>query len=522
MKLNYETYKDKVRACWIGKNIGGTLGGPYEGVRKKLNVTGFATKPGEPLPNDDLDLQLIWFHAMKKEGPKHVTAEVLGDYWLSFIPVFFGEYEIARRNMEMGVAPPLSGETDNNYFLKHSNGAWIRTEIWACLCPAWPDLAARYSIEDAKMDHGTGEGTYAAMFVAALESAAFVISDVRKLVQIGLSKIPADCRMAKTIKLLLECYDNGVPAMDARDAILQANSDLGDGWFSAPSNVGFAMLGILYGEGDFKKSMLTAINCGDDTDCTAATVGSILGIMYGTAGIPKDWIEYIGDRIITLCINLGTGWPRINTCTQLTNEVVEFAPIVLFENRAPFAPIVEIVKGEEDIPEAELERFLLPYGQNEESEEMARSILSLKNPNTLTKRCSTVTTLVTVDGGATITAGGQKKLTISFQNNYKALGNQSHNINVKFILPEGWTASNEDFEVYVPSWMSITENTCHSVPVDVILQAPEKITGTNQILMLVSERGRYHVEAISIVLLNRPAERCYDYPERFNNYNLGY
>lgn len=522
MKLNYEVYKDKVRACWIGKNIGGTLGGPYEGVRKKLNVTGFSTQPGEPLPNDDLDLQLIWLHAMKKEGPKHVTAEVLGDYWLSFIPVFFGEYEFARRNMEIGITPPMSGETDNNYFLKHSNGAWIRTEIWACLCPAWPDLAARYSIEDAKIDHGTGEGTYAAMFVAAMESAAFVISDVRKLVEIGLKKIPQDCRMAKTIRLLLDCYDKGVPAMDARDAILNANADLGDGWFSAPSNVGFAMLGILYGEGDFKKSMLTAINCGDDTDCTAATVGSILGIMYGTDGIPKDWVEYIGDRIITICINRGTGWPAISTCTQLTDEVVELAPVVLYENRAPFANRVEIINGAQEVSQEELDSFLLPYGQSEESEEMARSILSLKTPNTITKRCGPVYALVSVDGGAAVTAGAQKKITISFQNRFKATGNQSHNVNVKLLLPEGWSASNEDFDIYVPSYMSITENTCHSVPVEITLQAPEKIAAHSKILLLVSEHGRYNVDAIPVVLLNRPAERCYDYPERFKNYKLDY
>ena len=46
MKLNFEEYKSKVYACWTGKNIGGTIGGPYEGKREILNVTGFTTKPG--------------------------------------------------------------------------------------------------------------------------------------------------------------------------------------------------------------------------------------------------------------------------------------------------------------------------------------------------------------------------------------------------------------------------------------------------------------------------------------------
>ena len=38
MKLNFESYKDKVRACWIGKNIGGTMGTPYEGSREMNDI----------------------------------------------------------------------------------------------------------------------------------------------------------------------------------------------------------------------------------------------------------------------------------------------------------------------------------------------------------------------------------------------------------------------------------------------------------------------------------------------------
>lgn len=45
MKLNYQSYKDKVYACWVGKNIGGTMGTPYEGRRELLDVKGFATEP---------------------------------------------------------------------------------------------------------------------------------------------------------------------------------------------------------------------------------------------------------------------------------------------------------------------------------------------------------------------------------------------------------------------------------------------------------------------------------------------
>ncbi|MBR3866790.1 MAG: ADP-ribosylglycohydrolase family protein, partial [Butyricicoccus sp.] len=69
MKLNFQNYKDKVSACWIGKNIGGTMGTPYEGRHEMQDIQGFVTKPGEVLPNDDLDLQLVWLRALENVGP---------------------------------------------------------------------------------------------------------------------------------------------------------------------------------------------------------------------------------------------------------------------------------------------------------------------------------------------------------------------------------------------------------------------------------------------------------------------
>ncbi|MBE5746586.1 MAG: ADP-ribosylglycohydrolase family protein [Clostridiales bacterium] len=519
MKLNYEAYKDKVRACWIGKNIGGTLGGPFEGVRKKLDVKGFVTEKGEPLPNDDLDLQLVWLHAIEKEGPKHLTADVLGDYWLSFITMYAGEYSIARKNMELGIMPPLSGETDNNWYLKHSNGAWIRTEVWATLFPAQPDMAVRYAIEDAKVDHGNGEGTYAAMFVAALESAAFVVSDLRKLIEIGLAKIPYDCRMARTVRLILDCYDKGVPAMDARDAILQENADIGDGWFSAPSNVGYATLGLLYGEGDFKKSMLLAVNCGDDTDCTAGTVGSVLGIMYGTAGIPKDWEEYIGDKIVTCSINQGTAFPFVGSCTALTEKVVKLAPMFTYQMKGAFAKVPDFVCGEDtQVTESDIEYFALPYGQSEESEEMAVSVMTVRTPNTIVKNCGAVYALVTVHGGPYATAGAEKRLSIMFQNRLKAFGQQPHNMKVSLILPEGWSANAEEFDVFVGQWWNLTENTYNTLPVEIVLTPPEKIAAQSRILVLIEEYGRHHVEAIPVKLVNRLSEKPYLYEDKFCDY----
>lgn len=353
MKINLQTYKDKVHACWIGKNIGGTIGGPYEGKREFLDVKGFVTEQDVVLPNDDLDLQLVWLRAVEIHGARAVTPQLLGEFWLSFVTPHWGEYGICKNNMRIGFYPPFSGDVFNSW--KNSNGAWIRTEIWACLAPGAPEIATKYAYRDACIDHGVeGEGTIAAVFVAALESAAFVEKDIRKLIDIGLSYIPENSRFAKSIRKVIECYEEGKDYKTARNIILELNKDIGNGWFEAPSNVSYAVIGLLWGQGDFKKSMIYAVNCGDDTDCTAGTVGSILGIIGGTKGIPEDWKAHIGDKIATVSIAVGVLKKVPETCKELTERVAKVCPGMLFENNAD----VSLTEGEEEVAEDFYEKTL--------------------------------------------------------------------------------------------------------------------------------------------------------------------
>ena len=39
VKLNEADFRDKVYACWLGKNIGGTLGVPFEGKTEARDLT---------------------------------------------------------------------------------------------------------------------------------------------------------------------------------------------------------------------------------------------------------------------------------------------------------------------------------------------------------------------------------------------------------------------------------------------------------------------------------------------------
>ena len=328
MKLNKEEYLNKMHGCWIGKNIGGTLGDEFEGTYDILNIKGFSTAKGEPAPNDDLDLQLVWLKAMQQVGPKALDANILSYYWMTHITPYWNEYGIAMANLEMGLLPPLSGEMNNSKW-KYSNGAWIRSEIWACLAPGIPNIAIKYAIMDASVDHGLSEGTYAEIFTASLESMAFFESDIRKLIDIGLSYIPEDCRIARSIKIAIDGYDKKLDWKEVRELLRKDCVDLGCRRIT--KNIGYMVLGLLYGEGDFKKSLIYTINCGDDTDCTGATAGAILGIILGADGIPEDWKEYIGDTIRTKCINGTYVRPLPKTCAELVERIYKLTPIVMNE-----------------------------------------------------------------------------------------------------------------------------------------------------------------------------------------------
>ena len=494
MKLNFQQYQDKVKACWIGKNIGGTMGTPYEGKREVLDIKGFATAPNVVLPNDDLDLQLVWLYALERLGPQAINASTLGEFWLSYIPPHWNEYGTGKANMRRGIVPPMSGDYENDW--QHSNGAWIRTEIWACTAPGLPEVACKNAMEDAKVDHGAGEGTFAAAFVAAMQASAFVVSDLRDCIDIALEAIPATSRTAQSIRLVLEYYQSGKTWLEARNAVLEQNKDIGDGWFEAPSNVAYTVLGLVYGEGDFKKSMITAINCGDDTDCTGATVGSTLGILYGTDGIPTDWMTHIGDEIVTISIARGgDARPLPNTCTELTERVVDVTPTVLYAYNQTLSKSKRAVSGVFFDDSTEIPENITDLLKRSMITKVQPKVQALK-PYSAHFEQAFLQADVTLSHAPEITPMGEIGVHIDFTNN-RVYENQQHTLALRWILPEGFTAEGRKnllLQRYDPHAKG-------NVSADFVIRAGEQVSAENRIILEVTVHGRHTAMYISFPLL---------------------
>lgn len=313
--ISESDYRDKIYGGWMGKNIGGTLGGPLEG-RKELMTYDFYPKLGElPLPNDDLDLQLVWLHALETYGPRLTAAEIAQE-WQDHVFFPYDEYGYSLTNMRRGMTPPVSGWYSNPF--THCMGSPIRSEIWAMIAPDNPQLAAYYAYQDAITDHAGGEGVYGEMLFAAIESAAFVESDPQKLLAIGLSVIPPDCRTAKAVKDTVRWHAEGLDWIETRNQIIAAHGRIN--FTDAPQNIAFTILGLLYGT-DFGDAICKAVNCGYDTDCTGATLGAILGIIMGADQLPQEWITPIGDTIVVS--PPVKGFPAPKTVAELTERTVQ-------------------------------------------------------------------------------------------------------------------------------------------------------------------------------------------------------
>lgn len=297
-------FRDKVLGCWLGKNAGGTLGGPFEepyGREQMYDIDWYTELPEGGIPNDDLELQLIWLQALQDCGPG-LSARDLAEYWLDCIVYNFDEYGLSKENLQKGLEPPLSG-WHNNWF-KDCMGSPIRSEIWACVAPGAPNVAAHYAYQDAICDHAGGESVYGEIFNAVFESCSFLESDKARLIELGLQSIPEHSLTYKAIRETVELFQGGVDWREARERIKQS-------FYSpiaqySPINLGFQTIGLLYGA-DFGDAICRAVNCGWDTDCTAATAGAMIGIIEGAARLPEKWMAPLGRTIST---NVSTGGLR--------------------------------------------------------------------------------------------------------------------------------------------------------------------------------------------------------------------
>jgi hypothetical protein len=159
------------------------------------------------------------------------------------------------------------------------------------------------------------------MFLAATESAAFTCGSVADAIRTGLTFIPDECRLASALKHVLDLHARAIPQDQACDSIMKHFGS--HNFTDVTMNLAFITMALLYGDGDFKKTLVTAVNFGMDTDCTCATCGSMLGILLGADGIPGDWKEGMSAELAVIDCLKRLPIPR--TIDETTRRTLQLA-----------------------------------------------------------------------------------------------------------------------------------------------------------------------------------------------------
>ena len=329
---------DRTLGAWLGRTCGCLLGKTVEGIRTEelhplLQASGnwpmhryirsddvteamrrsFAfdltnTCYADQIPcapaDDDTNYTVLAQVLVEKYGREFTPADV-GQVWLDYQSkrAYCTAERVAYCNLVKGYRPPDTAVWQNPY--REWIGAQIRGDYFGYINPGDPATAAAMAWRDASISH-VKNGIYGEMFAAAMIAAAAVEEDLEKIIKAGLGQIPRTSRLYAAIERVLADWRGGATEADCFAGIhARWDEHSSHDWCHTISNAEIVAAALLYGAGDYGRSICMAVQTGFDTDCNAATVGSILGMRGGTAAIGPAWTEPIRGELDTAIFGVG-------------------------------------------------------------------------------------------------------------------------------------------------------------------------------------------------------------------------
>lgn len=290
---------DKIRGGWAGQMIGVAYGAPTEFKSNgKIGEWDLTWKDGmleNTIHQDDLYVEMTF-------------AKVMDDFGLDAVVAQYGEafknskYHLwhanagARRALNQGVSAPWSGHPKYNF---HANDIdfQIEADFIGLMCPGLPRESNKYCDRVGRVMN-YGDGLYGGMFVCGMYSVAYFESDPRRVVEAGLACIPAKSEYGRLIADLLAWHAQHPSDWRRVWQLVQDKWDRDDpcpDGFLAPFNIdaklngAYIAFGLLFGGGDFEKTMEISTRCGQDSDCNPSSAAGILGVMLGYDRIPAKF-----------------------------------------------------------------------------------------------------------------------------------------------------------------------------------------------------------------------------------------
>lgn len=307
-ELSHEQLKDKIKGGWAGQTIGVTFGWPsefqYQGtyIQDYEVITwneDYVNRAMDTFPGlyDDVYVDLTFVEVFDKEG-MDATQAAFGKAFAASKYQLWHANQASRYNLQQGIPASEAGHWLNN---PHADDIdfQIESDFAGLMSPGMPNSASEICERVGRLMN-SGDGWYGGVYVSNMYSVAFISESVREVVTEALKAIPQESKFYQCIADVIQWHklypndwkrtwfeiqrkwaeDKGCPSM----VFHPLNID-------AKLNSAYVVLGLLYGEGDFTKTLQIATRAGQDSDCNPSTAAGILGVMKGYSNIPAYWLS---------------------------------------------------------------------------------------------------------------------------------------------------------------------------------------------------------------------------------------
>jgi ADP-ribosylglycohydrolase len=172
----------------------------------------------------------------------------------------------------------------------------MRGAVCGMVTPGNPYEAARLAWMDGVVSH-CSNGVLGEIFNAVLTALSFTYEDVKEIIEKTVKLIPEDSEYYSVVSFALnECKTKN----DWESAWRECEKKYEEyNWIHAYPNAAAEVIALWFGNGDFDETMHIIAMEGQDVDCNAAQIGTVIGIIKGVNGIDEKWIEPIGDDLDT-------------------------------------------------------------------------------------------------------------------------------------------------------------------------------------------------------------------------------
>lgn len=303
--LRGDRVRDKIAGGWIGELVGGAWGRPTEfrylgRIVPRHRVPHWSVRGANRYTfngqSDETYIEIPFLDATLRGGPQAGWPEWGAALAASDFPLFYAAQQ-ARENLRAGIGPPLSGDPANNPY-SGSVDFQIASDWIGMATPGQPGAAVDLAW---RVGHVTnhGDGVYGGVMIAAMHAAAFRASGVREIVEAGRQAVPEGTAYREMIEDVLRWHDLHPRDWRVTWQLLEQRWDAAAPQvinIDAKLNGAYVLLALLYGHGDFAKTIRIAIRAGQDSDCNPSNAASVLGNWLGRSGIPARFRRGISYR----------------------------------------------------------------------------------------------------------------------------------------------------------------------------------------------------------------------------------